>query len=114
MKTNKPANDDQALRGLLREWTVEAPLPSRFREQVWRRIENEAAQPVAMASTWMLLRAWVAILLPRPALAVAYVAVLLVAGAGVGWAQAQHQTSRVNGQLSQRYLQSVDPFQALP
>jgi phage-related minor tail protein len=112
MKTNNPLNDDEALRSLLREWRVETPIPPRFQEQVWRRIEREDAPAVTAVSPWRALQNWIANVLPRPALAAAYVAVLLAAGAGVGWTQAQHESSRVSNELSTRYVQSVDPYQA--
>jgi hypothetical protein len=51
-------------------------------------------------------------MLPKPALATAYVAVLLVIGASVGWSQARQETARVTGKLSARYAQAVDPYQA--
>lgn len=112
MKTNNPLDDDKALRSLLREWKVETPLPPRFQERVWRRIEREDTRPAATVSPWTLLQHWIANVLPRPALATAYVAVLLAAGAGVGWTQAQHESSRVSSKLSTRYVQTVDPYQA--
>lgn len=112
MKMNNPSKDDQALRALLNEWKVETPLPTRFQEGVWRRIEQEDARTVGGASLWTTLQDWIANVLPRPALAVAYVAVLLAAGAGVGWTRAQHETSRISDELSMRYVTSVDPYQA--
>ena len=113
MKTKNPLDDDDAaLRGLLKEWKVETPLPPHFQEQVWRRIEREEARPAAAAPWWTGFQEWIANALPRPALAVAYVAVLVAAGAGVGWTQAQHETSRISNQLSLRYVRSVDPYQA--
>ena len=112
MKTNNPLNEDEALRTLLREWKVETTLPPRFQERVWRRIEREDARPATTVSAWALLKNWIANVLPRPALATAYVSVLLAAGAGVGWTQARNESSRVNSQLSTRYVQTVDPYQA--
>ena len=88
--------------GLLKEWKAEAPLPPRFQEQVWRRIQHEEVNPVPAVSPWTFLRDWIADMLPRPALAAAYIAVLLAAGAGIGWTRAQHEASRVSSQLSQR------------
>ncbi len=111
MKTNNPSDDDKALRSLLREWKVEASLPPRFQDGVWRRIEHEEVSPAHAPSPWVeAVRKWMADLLPRPALAIAYLTVLLAAGASVGWAQAQHETARVNSQLSEQYVQVVDPF----
>lgn len=113
MKTHHPGDSDNVFRGLLKEWKVETPLPPRFQEQVWRRVEREEARPAAVSSWWATFQRWIANALPRPALAAAYVAVLLAAGAGVGWTQARHESSRVSNQLGLRYVRSVDPHQAL-
>ena len=112
MKKNNPSDDDKALHDLLKEWKVESSLPPRFQERVWRRIETEEAQPVPAFAPWAAIRKWIADYLPRPSLAIAYVAVLLAAGAGVGWTRAQHETQRVNTQLSQQYVHALDPFLA--
>jgi hypothetical protein len=114
MKTNNSANEDAALSGLLSEWKVNTALPPRFQERVWRRIEREEAQPLSKASAWIALRHWIDDVLPRPALAVAYMAVLLAAGAGFGWTRARHETARVSNQLSIRYVTLVDPYAAAP
>jgi hypothetical protein len=111
MKTNKPIEDDRRLSELLREWKVDASLPPRFREQVWQRIEQPEKK--AMPNVWGALRHWIEIVLPRPAMAVSYVAVLLAIGAGVGWTEAQSETKRADSVLGMRYVQSVDPFQAV-
>lgn len=114
MKANDPSNKDAALSDLLKQWKLEARLPPGFQEQVWRRIEHKEAQLVPAISSWRVLADWIANALPRPALAAAYVAVLLAAGAGIGWTQARHESSLVSSRLSQRYVKTVDPFQALP
>ena len=54
-----------------------SPLAPRFDEQVWQRIaraEETAATP------WILFRNWMAEAFARPAMAVGYVTVLLLAG----------------------------------
>lgn len=113
MKTNKP-NDDAPLDALLQEWKVKPSLPPRFNEQVWRRIERAETAPAPSVSLATVFANWIATMLPRPALATAYVAVLLVIGAGVGWSQARQETARVSSDLSARYAQAVDPYQANP
>jgi len=50
-------------------------------------------------------------MLPRPALAGSYVALLLVGGVTVGWAQARQDAARVKDELSERYLRVLDPYQ---
>jgi hypothetical protein len=51
-------------------------------------------------------------MLPRPALAASYVALLLAVGVSAGWAQARQETARVRDELGQRYVRVLDPYQA--
>jgi hypothetical protein len=44
----------------------------------------------------------------------AYLSLLLLLGAGFGWSQARQETARVTAQLSSRYAQALDPYQAVP
>lgn len=111
MKTNNPIEDDKRLSELLQEWQVDEPLPPHFRERVWRRIEQPRTE--TLPSIWADLRRWIETVLPRPALALSYVAVLLVAGAGVGWTEAQQETKRTDTVLRMRYVESVDPYLAV-
>ena len=112
MKAKNTTESDERLRALLKEWKVEASLPARFREQVWRSIEREERQPSLLFSLRTVLARWINTVLPRPALAVSYVAILLIAGASVGWTQARQDKARVSDQLSLRYVRSVDPSQS--
>ena len=111
------SENSEPLRKLMREWSVDSPLPPRFQENVWRRIERAemaAPAPAKKASLWAMFLAAVSAALPRPAMAVAYVAVLLFVGAGAGMWQARSQASRVESELGARYVQSVDPYQKPP
>lgn len=114
MKTNNSNENDASLRALLQEWKPEVSLPPRFQEQVWRRIERSETAPAPSVSLATVFADWIANMLPKPALATAYVTVLLIIGAGAGWSQARQETARVTGELSTRYAQSVDPYQAPP
>jgi hypothetical protein len=114
MKTNNSNENDAPLRALLQEWKPEASLPPRFQEQVWQRIERGEIMPAPSVPLATGLVNWIANMLPKPALATAYVMVLLVIGASVGWSQARQETARVTGELSARYAQAVDPYQAAP
>lgn len=114
MKTDNSNENYVPLRALLKEWKQEASLPPRFQEQVWRRIEHSEVTPVPTVSLATVFANWLTNLLPRPALAAAYVAVLLVVGASVGWSQARQETARVSGELSARYAQAVDPYRTPP
>ena len=112
MKTDDSNENDISLRALLKEWKQEASLPPRFQEQIWRRIEQAEIAPMASVSLATVFANWLANLRPRPALATAYVAVLLVIGASVGWSQARQETARVTGELRARYAQAVDPYRS--
>lgn len=114
MKTDNFNENDAPLRALLKEWKPEPSLPPRFQEQVWRRIERAETAPVPPVTLAQLFANWLATRLPRPALATAYVAVLLVIGASVGWSQARQETARVTTELGARYAQAVDPYQSIP
>jgi hypothetical protein len=109
MNTHEPGNHDKALGKLLKEWRAEAPLPPRFQEAVWRRIER--AQAPAASSLWDVIADWIGAVLPRPALAASYVAILLAIGATAGWTQGRQETTRVKGELGERYIRVLDPYQ---
>ena len=93
----------------MQEWKVTALLPPRFNEAVWRRIEQ--AEVNKKLSLWSLMTDWLAALLPRPAVAVSYVTVLLALGIAAGYWQARTHTARLDHELGSRYVQSVDPYQ---
>jgi hypothetical protein len=111
MSTNQPGNQDAALGKLLKEWRTNVPLPLHFQESVWRRIE--AAQNPSAPAVWAVIAQWIGTVLPRPALAASYLAILLTLGATAGWSHARHETSRVKGELGERYLRTLDPY-AMP
>jgi hypothetical protein len=107
--TNEQGSHDEALHRLLKEWRTDAPLPLRFQEAVWRRIER--AQAPAPPSVWDVAADWIGTVLPRPALAASYVAILLAIGVSAGWTQARQETVRVKGELGERYIRVLDPYQ---
>lgn len=111
MNANSPNEHDPAFRATLREWTVTEPLPPRFQEQVWKRIESAEAVPVNRGSRWSLLTDWINALLPRPAFALVCAMALLLIGGAVGWTQARHEAAQVGDILEARYLRVVDPYQ---
>ncbi len=103
-------NNDGRLKDVLRTWSVQTPLPPRFQENVWRRIE--AAERQQQASTpWALFLSWLSQAVARPAVAVAYVTVLAVIGVTFGLKQVQTRSADFGNRLEQRYVQAVDPFQ---
>ncbi len=109
VSTNDPGNHDEALHRLLNEWRTDAPLPQRFQEAVWRRIER--AQAPAAPWVWDVIADWIGTVLPRPALAASYVAILLTIGMTAGWTQARQEIARVKGELGERYIRVLDPYQ---
>lgn len=105
-------NNDKRLKDALRTWTVQTPLPPRFQENVWRRIETaERQQQVPSMSVWALLTQWLSQVVVRPAVAVAYVMVLAVLGVTLGFVQARNASAHLETRLGQQYVQSVDPYQ---
>ncbi len=97
----KPESENpEPLRNLMREWRVTEPLPPRFQENVWRKIQQAEFSASAVATTTL----WSAV-------ATAYVLLLLFVGAGTGVWQARSQASRARDELGSRYVQAVDPYQ---
>jgi hypothetical protein len=103
---NEPANDPQ-LSKALQAWKATSSLPPGFQDQVWNRISRAEARP----GFWERINEFLTVALPRPAVAGAYVAVLLFAGLGAGWWQVREHSDRVERDLAKRYVQAVDPYQ---
>ena len=108
----KPEPNDEKLSKVLHEWKGQSSLPPRFQESVWRQIETASTARAATPSVWSVCAHWIGTLLPRPAMATAYVAVLLAVGVSAGWAQAHQTNERVKGELGDRYVRVLDPYQA--
>ena len=110
MKPNQASQNDGSLEQLLGEWVVDAALPPRFQQQVWKQIQH-AETPLKL-TFWNVLRRWFESTLLRPQLAYSYAALLLAVGLAAGaWAAQTHNT-RMEASLGSRYLQSIDPYQA--
>jgi hypothetical protein len=92
MKPNQDPENEDRLRALLRSWVVDAPLPPRFQEQVWRKTERAEVQPES--PFWVGFFRLVEVALPRPKVALAYVSVLLAVGVTAGAWAAQVKTNR--------------------
>lgn len=94
---------DEKLRALLRDARSAPGLPPRFEENVWRRIEAEEKAAAPGGPGWLVgLAGW--LLKPKYALALAMVVVL--AGIGLGWSNAQHQARH---EAQAHYLAAVAP-----
>jgi len=102
MKPENTDPNDARLASLLREARATPPLPPRFREGVWRRIE-ESETPAAAQLNWLdALAAWAL----RPRFALAAAAILICAGSIFGAVQGT-QANHENAQT--RYVTSVAP-----
>ena len=100
---NLPSNpEDAALSRLLRGSRANPPMPPRFQQSVWRRIEAAEDRESAAPSWLNSVVGW----LMRPQLAFAVVAVLVVVGASLG-VRSGTQTARYDAQA--RYLAAVAP-----
>jgi hypothetical protein len=106
MKQDNLKNNDPQLKQLLGEWQVNEPLPPRFQQRVWQRIEDAEA-PVTRESM-----SWFAALFMRPAFATAAATLLLLAGLTTGYLRANHDAARMDAQLAHRYIASVNPYAA--
>ena len=105
MKNQALPPQDERLRNLLREERPAPPLPPRFQESVWRRIESAETPAIPSPSPFPWLEQWVErLLLPRFALA--SLTALLVAGGLTG---ALTSAGAAKQQAQERYLSSVAP-----
>jgi hypothetical protein len=109
MKPEDPIQSDEGLSQVLGQWKVDAQLPPRFQEQVWRRIER--SEPQVQVPAWVLLWQRVTAALARPSLAVSYVTLLLLAGLLAGYWQARITRAQTEENMGARYVQLVAPFQ---
>jgi hypothetical protein len=102
MKPENPNPQDARLSSLLRDARTAPSLPPRFREGVWRRIE-ESETPASARVGWLdALASWAL----RPRFAIAAALVLICAGSifgAVQGTQANHQDAQ------SRYVASVAP-----
>lgn len=104
MKEANFKSDEERLSGLLHESRSAPPLPPRFQENVWRRIEQaEDRGASASGDSWL---GGAVLWMLRPRLAFAVAAVLVLAGIGLGWSSGE-QLARQDAQA--RYLAAVAP-----
>jgi hypothetical protein len=109
MKPEEPIQSDEALSQVLHQWKVDAHLPPRFPEQVWRQIERSDT-PVPVPA-WVPLWERLSAALARPSLAASYVTVLLLAGLLAGYWQVRLTRTQAEESMRARYVQLVAPFQ---
>lgn len=103
--TNASEPGDAALRALLRAARPDPPLPPRFQEGVWQRIDGALTTPGAGPVAAWLDRAVASLL--RPRLALAGMAVMLLLGTTIGVVQGMDLAQEM---AKQRYLHAVSPL----
>jgi hypothetical protein len=103
MNSPTPDPGDEPLRRLLRDADLKVDLPPRFRESVWSRIDAASRQPSGK-SGW--LEPLVALLF-RPAIAMAGLTILMIAGGLLG---AQSGRAGADQEARARYVASVSPL----
>lgn len=108
MRAIKKGENDEHLRTALRKWEVDAVLPPRFQEQVWKRISREESKA---SNFWPIFSRWVEKAFSRPALAFSYVVILLLIGLATGLMRAQSRSTAAKAQWRAAYVQAVDPYQ---
>jgi hypothetical protein len=109
MKPEIPHEGDPALSQALRTWKTDAPLPPRFSEGVWKKIER--ADGAGAATLWTMVQNRIAEVFARPSLAVAYVTLLLLFGLAAGYWQGRIGSRQAEEKLSAQYVHEVDPYQ---
>ena len=111
MKPEIPNDPDRVLHQTLRDWKVDASLPPRFDEGVWKKIQR--AESGVTVNLWAVLRVRLAEALARPSLAVSYVVVLMLVGSAAGYWQGRLHSQRADERYSAQYVADVDPYQRL-
>jgi hypothetical protein len=105
MSNHDQPPDGTRLRSLLRESWPNRPLPPRFPESVWQRIDQTEAAALLQPSPLAWLDRWIErLLLPRFALG----ALVLLLAAG-GLTGVIHGTVQAKQQAQERYLSAIAP-----
>ena len=105
MNTPKQNSADAGLSALLRKSRPAPPLPPRFQEGIWQRIESQERR----AGSEIASPSWLDVLVQRllqPRWALASLAVLVVAGGIIG---AANSSTELRHQARARYLSAVAP-----
>lgn len=103
--------ESDPLSELLKEWRATSPLPPGFQKAVWRRMERADRQRFSIdPSAWSSFIQWFGTILPRPAVAAAYVSILLTLGVGGGWTHGRRANDRAKSELGDRYVRTLDPY----
>ena len=105
---NLQPESDPALTRLLRQWQPEVERPLRFADCVWQRLAAVEARPVA--GPWAVFGQWLELRLRRPAVALAYMTVLMGFGLTGGYLHGRADAAQAQNAAVVRYVQAVDPF----
>jgi hypothetical protein len=104
---NSKNENDDGLSKRLRSWKVDASLGPGTADQVWRRIAlAESQAPSGFAAFLQSIEE----VFSRPAVAGAYVTILLLAGVLGGSLFRSTESDSRQRMLASRYLASVDPY----
>ncbi len=111
MSTRTPNQNRDPLDDLLKSWKVEATLPARFQDEVWRRIARAEERSASLSiSTWLLgLTARLASVLRRPIGAAIYLSTFLVVGSLTGVWRSDRTADQTEMAWRAAYLQAVVP-----
>ena len=104
---NREMDNNNLVDKALSSWEVQDPLPPRFAEQVWRRIERLESR----GTLWQQFSVRVTAIFLKPSVAVSYATILLAAGLLAGYLQARGEKMRTAENLGDRYVQVIDPYQ---
>jgi len=110
MNEHQTAKDDARTHDLLHSWRIDASLPPGFEQQVWRRISLADSRQGTGVREWLAgLSAVITSVLQRPLGAAAYLSILLVAGAMLGYWSSEHRVQQTEAAWRSAYVQAVMP-----
>lgn len=101
---------DRRLSTLLRSWQVDTASPPGFADSVWRRIQIAGSATDSPPNLGAFLWNWLTRGLARPRVALAYLGVIFLVGAGAGALGGQVRSESAADGLQGRYVRSIDPF----
>ena len=90
---------------ILKEWKLDAAVPTDFNSGVWRRIEERRRVSFAEALSHLMCE-----LFAKRAVAVAYLSFAMAFGLAAAHVQSSQVLRERETQLEARYVQSVDPY----
>lgn len=101
-------DDNSKLRRLLHSWEVTPPPAPEFNSGVWRKIAIEEEH--ARAGIFETLRDWFLVQLPRPAYALALLAITGIVGVQAARLRVNQVSEEYRLDHARQYLASIDPI----